>query len=172
MKHIEDWQDIILGYDEECLTPHMKILILRWDRIEEAATHHNKIDKHGYVWLPVPYIAKVCGCHKDTMIRTLAQMGAARYIDKDYKNRHTPQQTMGIKMMQCVYDAHFEPLPNTRKGNGQKKFFCLDCGSRNVEVKPKIYLVQCKSCGSEHYQTNKGKRAEQPRKEVYLSETS
>lgn len=169
---MNSWENAITEYSEECLTPHMKILVLKWDRIKQQLRRLHRVDTDGVTWVTIPYLAKCCGCHNDTMKRTLKQMHEAGYIKKVYKNKNTPAQMLGVRMNECVYDAHFEPLPFKNKGNGQKKFFCLDCGSRNVEVKPVTYRVLCKACGSEHYQTHKGKAAETPRKVVYLDETS
>lgn len=169
---MNSWENFIVGYSEECLTAHMKTLILKWDSIKQALRKKGKVDSDGVVWVTCAYLATCIGCNVQTIKRTLKQMHEAGYIKKVYKNKSTPSQMLGIRMNECIYDAHFDPLPFRNKSNGQKKFFCLDCGSRNVEVKPVTYRVLCKACGSEHYQTHKGKAAETPRKVVYLDETS
>lgn len=163
---IENWQGAILGYSEECLTPHMKILILKWDEIKRAMRRKGQVDEHGFIWVTVGYFSACCGCTHRTMQRTLDQMSKAGYIKKVYQNKGTQAQSMGVRMNECVYDAHFEPLLFRNKSYRQKKFFCLDCGSRNVDIQPEIYRVLCKDCGSFHYQNSKGKSAMKPRKEV------
>lgn len=142
----DSWAQDLLSIDEECLTPHMKILVLKWQTIQRAMKSKGQVDNNGVVWTSVGYIAKCCGCHYRTMRRTLTMMRKVGYIQVFYKNAGQANQEMGVLMMPCVYDLHFIELPNTNKGKGQRKYIeCPACKGRCV--KTGYVQVVCFDCG-------------------------